>query len=392
MKYGLLLSILLSLSLQAVTLKEVIDRAVNTNPSLESISERIEASASMSEASGRFANPELSYIQNSLDPSEPMSQKILTLKQKLFYFGKRDAEEEVSQADEALMQERLAQAKVDLVYAIKQQAYTIWELQELYKSIHTYVDLTRQNIELFESYTSTTDNQHMGIMSAELTRSDLRIQESKLKAQIASAYTRLSYLAAFEVEDLQLDLAVWDLPEDDRLKETLENNRALAVKQKEVDKQHLLVQKAALNNYPDLTLLAGYSYRENFDDYWSVGVGMSLPLYGKEDHLEEAARKKALSAEHMKEDLRMDVKMQFKSTYAQMKSAYEIYHIIEDEALPQIEHMFELTSSSIATGGDLFKYIDLLVKKLKLEQKRIRAVANYSRADARIAALSGEVE
>jgi hypothetical protein len=74
-----------------------------------------------------------------------------------------------------------------------------------------------------------------------------------------------------------------------------------------------------------------------------------------------------------------------------MKAAHETYHIVHDEALPQVAHMFELTSSSISTGGDLFKYIGILVQKLKLEQKSIAAVASYNKARAKISELSGEL-
>ena len=80
------------------------------------------------------------------------------------------------------------------------------------------------------------------------------------------------------------------------------------------------------------------------------------------------------------------------SVYMQMKSEYEIYHIIHDDALPQIAHMFELSNSSISTGGDLFKYIDILKQKLNLERKIITSIVSYNRANAKISALRGELK
>ena len=387
----LLLSLLAS-GLYGLSLDEVISKAMNKSPSLESIQHRISANRYEVDASGQFSNPEISYVQNTLDKDQAMSRQTLTLKQNLPYFGKRERRHDVAQAEEEVLKENLEEAKVKLVNAIKNQAYTVWELEELYKILHEYEELTRQNIELFESYTSTSDNQHMGIMSAELTLSDLRIQESILKAEIYKAYARLSYLAAFEIKDLDIELVMWDLPEASVLQEGLVRNHAHALKEKEVLRQKAMVEMADLNNYPDINVLAGYSYRENFDNYWTFGLGMSLPIYGTEDYEEQSARKLALSVQSLSEDVKISVNSEFKTAYVQMRSAYEIYHIVEDEALPQIEHMFELTNSSIATGGDLFKYIDILVKKLKLEKKRTTAVADYSRAEAKIAALSGEIE
>ncbi len=390
MKPLLLILIFLGSTLYATTLDEVVQRALDENPSLESITFRIAANRSNIEVSNQFANPTLTYTQNTIDDSQAMSRKTLTAQQKLPYFGKRDAAEQVALAQEGVLVQNLEQAKVVLVNEIKNQAYRIWELEELYKIIEDYKELTRQNIDLFESYTSTADNQHMGIMSAELTLSDLRIQKSTLKAQIYSAYAKLSYLAAFEITQLEMTLEIKNMPSMQALQISLVNNKNILLKEKEIQKSQAMLNTADLNNYPDINLIGAYSYRKNFDNYWTFGLGLSLPIYGSEDYKEEEARKLTLSAQSLKEDTKVAVNSEFKASYVQMKSAYEIYHIVHDDALPQVEHMFELTSSSIATGGDLFKYIDILVQKLKLEQRSIAAVANYNRAKAKISALQGE--
>lgn len=386
----LLACLCLNSSIYAVTLNEVIEKSLDKNPSLASINYRIKAMHSAVEASSQFSNPIVSLAGNTLPSDQAMSRNTLSIVQKLPYYGKRDALKKVALADEGILSENLEKARVVLVNEMKNQAYSIWELEELYKIIEEYEHITRQNIDLFESYTATSDNQHMGIMSAELTLSDLRIQKATLESQIQTAYTKLSYLAAFMVDDLEIKLVVWDMPGEKSFEEGLLNNKDLSLKQKEVEKNQAMVQKAELNNYPDINVLATYSYREEFDDFFTFGIGMALPIYGTEDYQEEGARALTLSSKSLKEDTKIEVYSEFKMAYVQMKSAYKIYHIVQDEALPQIEHMFELTNSSISTGGDLFKYIDILVQKLKLEQKSIAAVTIYNISMAKIEALSGE--
>ena len=391
MKKLFLLPFLLGSGLYALSLDELILKALEKNPSLESISHKISANKSNIKITDQFANPVLSYTQNSIDDNQAMSQRTVSISQKLPYFGKRDSLKKVALAQEKVLNENLEQAKVSLVNEIKNQAYTIWELEKLYKIIKEYEDLTKQNIGIFESYTSISGNQHMGIMSAELTLSNLKIQKSSLNSKIYSAYAKLSYLAAFEVKDLDIELLVKDIPSIDSLINDLTNNRNLRVREQEIQKSQAIVKTAELNNYPDVNILAGYSYRKNFDNYLTVGLGISLPIYSTEQYKEEEARKLVLFSQSLNEDTKIAINSEFQTTYLQMKSAYEIYHIVHDEAIPQINHMFELTSSSISTGGDLFKYIDILVQKLKLEQKSIVAVANYKRAEAKISALSGEL-
>ena len=392
MKNILLAIYLFASSLYGLSLDEVITKALEKNPYLKSITHSVHANRSNIELSEQFSNPTLSYTQNTIDDTQAMSQKTLILQQKLPYFGKRANLKKVALAQDSVLNESLEQAKVSLVEKIKNQAFTIWELENLHKIIDDYEDLTKQNIELFESYTATSNNQHMGIMSAELALSELRIQKSNLNAKIYTAYAKLSYLASFKVENLELKLSISDIPNEDSLEDGLVNNRSLAIKDKEIQKSIALVKTAELNHYPDINLIAGYSYRNNFDNFATFGVGLSLPIYGSEDYKEQRARKLTLMAQSKKEDTKIKLDSKFKSAYLQMKSEYDIYNIIHKQALPQLEHMFDLTSSSITTGGDLFKYIDILVKKLKLEQQSIKAIANYNRSLAKISALCGEIQ
>ena len=364
-------------------------KALDKNPSVESIKYKITANKSNIDLSKQFSDPVLSYTQNTIDSDQAMSQKTVSLQQKLPYFGKRDNLKNVALAQEAVLFQSLEQAKVYLVKDIKKQAYTIWELDEQYKIINEYELLTKQNIELFESYTSTSGNQHMGIMSAELTLSDLKIQKINLKAKLNEAYARLSYLASFEVKDLEIKLEIKHLDTMQDLQESLKNNYTLAIKEKEIQKTKAITKVQELDNYPDINLLTAYSYRENFDNYFTFGVGVTLPIYSTQDYKEEQSRQQTLEAESLKSDAQKSINSEFQTAYIKMKAAYEIYNVVNGEAMPQIQHMFELTSSSIATGGDLFRYIDILVQKLKLEQRSINAVSSYYKEKAQISALGG---
>jgi len=392
MKKILLLLSLVSFELFALSLEDVIVGALEKNPSLESISHKIQANKSAQDVANQFANPVLSLSTDTLDKGEKMHKQTLTLQQKIYFYGKRDALLGISNAQEEVLASNLAQAKVLLVNEIKNQAYNIWELEQLLLIIEQYENLTKQNIELSESYTSTSKNQHMGIMSAELSLTDLKIQRSVLKSKIFTAYKRLSYLASFPIKKIDIELSIGEMPSKDNLKSGLVNNPEFKTKDKEIAKNQAMINSAEINNYPDINLVAGYSYRQNFDDYMTVGFGLSLPIYGTEDYKEEEQRGLILSTKSQKRDVELKVDAEFMSIYMQMKSEYEIYHLIHDDALPQIEHMFELSNSSISAGGDLFKYIDILEQKLKLEQKSISAVASYNRANAKISALRGELK
>jgi len=392
MKKILFSALVLYSTLQAISLDEIINSSLRSNPSLEVITARIEANKQSIDIANQFTNPELSLTTNTLDSSQAMSQTVLTFKQKIQYYDKRDTKQNVSLAEADVLTQKLQFAKVALIAEIKTEAYTIWELRKLKSIINEYITLTKKNIELYESYTTVDANQHMGIMKAELSLADLDIQKSTLDAKIYASYARLSYLAAFQVENLNINLEIESKPELLKLQKALVNNPTIALREKELQQQHANVKAAEINNYPDLNLVAGYSYRQKFDDYMNFGLALSLPIYGTEDAIEEEARAVELSFVSQKKDSEIAVNATLQAYYAQMLSSYNIYHIIQDNALPQIAHMFELSNSSISTGGDLFKYIDVLFDKLALEQKSINAVANYKKAEAKISELAGDLK
>ena len=392
MRTTLITLLFIASSLYATSLEEIISKSLDSNPSLESITKRISANKEDIELSKQFANPELAFTKNSINSNQAMSQTTISFKQKIPYFGKRDTKREIAEGEENVLSVKLFRAKVALVGAIKKEAYKIWELKELYSILQRYEVLTKQNIDLHESYTSTENNQHMGIMSAELTLSDLKIQRTVLKAKIVSAYARLSYLASFRVKNLDIALSIESKPSRNLLQKDLVNNPAVELKDKEILKQNARVKLAKLNHKPDFSVLASYSNRVNFDDYVNLGFGVSLPIYGSEDMKEQKQRELALSLNALKEDTNLAVNSSFDVYFAQMMSDYEVYHIIKDEALPQVQHMFELSNSSVSAGADLFKYIDILVQKLKFEQKSIKAVASYNISKAEIEKLTGKLK
>jgi len=389
---AILILVLVYASLSAMTLEEVIKTALDKNPTLESIQHSIEASSLSVDATGRFSNPVISYTQNTLDSSQAMSQKVITIGQKIPYYGKRDSKEGVALAQKDVMVQTLGDAQAKLVYEIKLVAYDIWELKGLYNIVCDYEKLTRQNIQLSESYASTSGNQHMGIMSAELSLSDLKIQKSQIKALIDASYSKLSYLASMEIHEFELNLKMGNIEDISFLEDGLVNNKTLAIKTSQLKKSKAMTKSADKDNYPDINLLAGYAMRSNYDDYLNFGVGITLPIYATEDYKSEESRALELASSSLVDDAKKKISYEFKSSYIKMKSDYEVYHIVHDEALPQIEHMFELTNASISTGGDLFKYIDILKQKLDLEKKSVSAISSYNRNKAKISQLLGEIK
>ena len=385
--------------LSATSLELIIEKALDSHNSLQSIQERLYAEDYHIASSRNFTNPEIDFAINDIQfddvtdrGREPMQTSSISIKQKFPSFGKRDAASARSQANKKFVAMTLEAAKVKLVEQIKVTAYSIWEVDEELKIISEYIEVTKQNIELNTAHTSTNANGHMGIMSAELTLSQLKIKMSRYNTIRRSRYAKLSYLGAQKIESVELDLSVYEPKPMQGYLSQLVNNREYLAKNSEIGVAQNEVKVQELSGNVDPYVKVGYFYRQEYNDYMNISFGMALPIYGSETEQTEAARKVVLSKSAASQDKLERLKGELDGLYAELEDAYAIYRIINDESMPQLDHMFELSSASIKSGADLFVYIDLLKQKLVLDEQRIKAIVRFNTAEASLDAMTGAIQ
>ena len=388
---------LLPIFLYATSVETLVEHAKNSHLSLEAIKHKLSTLDNEYEISRNFANPELSLSMSDIQlrdisnrSLEPMQYTALNVNQKIPYFGKRDANSQKIEAQKAQLSMSLEEVKVKLTKAIKLSAFTIWRLEEQLKIVDDYLSLTKQNIDLFSAYSTNDSSAHMGIMNAELALSQLKIKKSKLESALVGQYKNISYLSDMDVKSIEADMSMHELRPMDYYLNAVDENKAYKMKEAELDVANADVKVKELASFIDPVVQVGYFRREKFEDYMSVGIGFSLPIYGSELSKEEAARKIVLSAKSETEDTKNQISSQISAVYLQLQSAYEIYNILQNESLPQLEHMKDLTSSSLRSGADLFLYIQMLEKKLTLDEQNIDAIASYHQNLATLEALIGE--
>ena len=387
---------LLVASLHASSLNNLIEKALKSHPSLLIIKERISFAENNILLSRKFSNPKLILGINDIQTDditnrsiERMQTSSVSIEQQLPYFGKRDAKELSANALKEIQMLTLEDSKTELISKIKQSAYKTWELKTLYEIICKFESLTEQSIDLSSAYSATSPNQHMGIMSATMSLSDLRIKKNILLQNLESEFATLSFLTASDISDLTMELNINKLPNIIELANLTKNNFKIKIKKTFIEEAKATLRLKDLNHYSDPTIKAGYYYRENFEDYLSISLGVPLPIYGSENLKSEMQRKKILEQKSALQNSELKIKSKLKDYYSQMRQAYITHTIITKESMPQIKHMYELSSSNIATGADLFKYIDLIKQELKLENQRISSIAEYHKYRAKIDALLG---
>jgi len=391
-------ALLLAAALRAETVGTLVDRALVQHHSLKAIEAQLGALDPMEDKSALFPNPELLLGINDIqfdapgDRSiEPMQFTSLSVRQKVPWFGKRGAAGEEVRARKAVLFASLEAARAELAKQVRLHAYTVAELRDRLTVLNKYLALTEQNIALNTAYASTQRDRHMGIMSAELLRSQIAVRREKLGAMLKAQRARLAYLVQAPFASVQTDGTVTPPPPLSDYLQRLEENPLYRIKEADRGAAAAETKVKALSRSADPFVAVGYYYREVHPDYLSVTVGAALPLYGAERDDTEAARKRELAAAEAAADYRFKAHSEIEAAYAALIEAYRTYRIITEESLPQVEHMVDLSDAKLRSGSDLFNYFDLLERKLRFDEQRIGAQADYLRAKATLKALTGEI-
>ena len=384
--------------IQAESINQLIGQSLQKHSSLRTIQHRLSAMDDRIAKSRNWSNPELILNINDMQFSditnrglEPMQTQGANYKQRFPWFGKIDARENFSRAQKEVILGSYGIAKIKLAEQIRVTSYTILEIQERIRIVKEYEKLTKQNIVLYNAYASTDNMSHSNSMATELLLSRLHIRSERYKAVLDSQKAKLAYLVQRKNAYVTDRLAMKKPHSLGYYLSKLSHNPAYKKMLSQTKVANANRDLKALEVNPDPFVQVGYFNRQEYEDYASISVGFSMPIFGSEKLETEAARKDALAAQSEALDYHAALESEVRVSYARMKEAYHIYGIIQNDSLPKLKHMFELNEASIESGDDLFTYTSLLEQKLDLEEERIVAKAQYLRSVAKLKSLIGDI-
>ena len=394
----LLLMMLSMMILNAQSIQQLIHIALKKHPSLKTIEHRLSAMDEKISLSQNFNNPDLSLTVNDIQFSDPTNRKLepmqfqaLNVKQKFPWFGKLDARKKYTEAQKKVLFDSYESAKIALAEEIRKTAYTIKELEARIKIVKEYIGVSKQNIALYTSYASTESQSHTNSMNASLLLSKVKIKAANYKALLKSQQAKLTYLVNIKVKYISDALRIHKPKSLGYYLSKYTNNPNYTMKLSQNNVARTNRDLLDLDKTPDPFVQVGYYNRKNYNDYASISIGASMPLYGSEELKTEAARKEMLATASASLDYEYALKSEIRTYYARLQEAYSIYKILNNETLPQLKHMFELTQASIQEGGNLFEYTNLLEQKLNLEEDNVAIKAEFFRIEAKLKSLIGEI-
>lgn len=144
--------------------------------------------------------------------------------------------------------------------------------------------------------------------------------------------------------------------------------------------------------YPDFSVNVGYGYIKGFDDMWSVGMNLKIPLFYKtkqRKNIEEMINKKK-AEENMFDSTKQELLFFLRESYLKAKNAEQLIDLYSNELLPAAHAALEASLANYSVGRTNFNtLIDNYVENLNYELGYYEQLSLLHKSIADIEMLTG---
>jgi outer membrane protein TolC len=340
---------------------------------------------------------------------DPMTAKVVGLEQMLPYPGKLSTERTIGKYDVAIAQTRFNEIKNRLHRDVKVAWYEILHRQRAIdvnlRHARLIVDFKKElavNVAYGRSSLSQLDQ-------LDLEQTELRQMIAEDSAMMAMHVARLEY--ATGMRDLDIhgeDLAAIQslAPDLDALmKGALESNPRLKQMQAEIEQATVSIERAKLEQYPDLDVMLMYMQRDDLPagghglpntpqmDMFSAQVSITLPFidYGGARSA-MVAEMEAMRAMKIAEQAQMqrEIRMMLSERLARLAEVRRKYELYNSSILPSIENRIRLFITEYQFDkASLQTTITQIIALLHKEHEVLELKAEYQKTLAEIEYLIG---
>ncbi len=392
-----------------LSLQGLIEEALERNPDLTVLRERLEAARRRVPQAGALMDPMLTMDfsnvpLNELDfDSSPMSGIQLMLTQRLPYWGKRDARERMAEhtavATEAIYQDRQGV----IVNLVKRSYFTLAFLDRAIEITGENEALLRDLIHIAQTKYAVGTGLQQDVLKAQVALSSLKDDLIQLRRRRGHAEAELNTVLN---QSPQRPLGEVETPlpspftyeAEDLQQMALERRPALRQLRAQVAHWQAAEDLARADYRPDFDLSVSYRQRSfandpvGGSDFISVAVAANLPLYTgrKQDQrsAETSARRAAADAEF--EARRQQIFLEIQKLAVDIESHQEQTALFKTAIIPQAEQ--SLSASMAGYQVDKVDFLTLLnsqVFLLNFEIGYFRHRMAYEKSLARIEAVVG---
>jgi len=388
---------------QALSLREAVDRALASRPSLKAEAERVGVAEGMRQQAGALPNPEFQFQNENLRPGQTYSRDVDTLAyvvQPLDVLGKRGRRVDAAQQTVVRIQAEYDLARLRTVRDVKLAYWAALGAQQSRDLLKSTVANFQQIVDYNTARLRVGAIAEQDVLRVQLEGERLAITanlaalrasraEADLLRQIGDASAVSVTLtesldAVGEMPPATTDTVLMQRPEMKIARASLEEARARA-----------RLQDALAR--PDLTLTYGYKRTQLPDTAVAANtsiaaIAVRLPLFDR-----NAGNRAAASAETRRQEaLLAATQLDVLADYRAVSQEYALRHTeVVGTLQPLREHAANISTIAqavyIQAGGDLLRLLDAQRSRLDADLAWVEGMVDYQQSIVNLEAAEGVV-
>lgn len=358
----------------ALTLEVLIGIAESSSPNLGQSAAEVESARGRAHQAGLYPNPVASGGAGQLGGRDSqyygmLSQEIVT-KRKL-QLDQAAICREVFQAES-----RYVKVRFELLTAVRQGYYAVLAGQKRVDVLRQLAEIARKSeaaaVRLQEAGEGTRSDTIL--LRLELEKAELSLENAE--AVLAAARRQLA--AAMGSRELRIDRVEGDLRAslEQFAAQTLIDgyvpyNADVMVAEQEVDRNRILLERARVQPYPNVTVNAGYmrQFTGTVDNIGIVTLDVPLPVWNKNEGNIYAARSNMTRAAHNVAQVQNTIARHVAEVQGRYRAADQNVHRYEERIVPLAREGVQVIQQGFAQGQ--FDFLRLLQAQRALVEAQL---------------------
>jgi outer membrane protein TolC len=390
-------------------LNELIEEGLTQNKEIQSLEAQVESLKEEVPFAGALDDPRLGLAILNLPTDsfsfdeEPMTQKQISIAQKIPWFGKLDLKSQGATL-KALRQKAILDAK--RLELEKKIAISYYELGFITSSLETnkrLIEIVNQLLRFAETRYGTGRGLQQDVLQAQVEVSKLldeKITLEKRRRTLADRINELLNREHFMVVEPLTGLEFMDLqlnPEE-LTSMALQENPQLRVKQTEIDIVQIGIDLAKKDYWPDMDLKLAYGQRDedrtgrSLPDFVSAQVVVNIPIWQKtrQDSKLSSTLKAREAAEKSYRNLVKSLPFQVDALITEIRDTQKNYKLFTDALLLQADQWARSSQAAYEVGSLEFNtMLDAQIRLLRFELQADKYLFDIYRKRAELEEVLG---
>lgn len=382
--------------LNAQTLEDFTANVLNQNPEIRALEAEAKAVEAEANIVGKPDNPQFNMQVTNIDFSNPAKRNIESMQQIQYSVSqnipltaKLAIREEAKKMKAESIKHMVAQKKLDIEFAVKQNGYDLAKAKETKKIYDKYLQTLKFALEMLRASNTAGNTAHNELIRGEMEIASFMRKITDLEGEERIQSKKFQSFGVKIEEEIQIRFV---MPQADIKNRTIEESKEYASINMRVNSLQRELKSENLTLTPDIGITLGYaSSNSAFRDYWFFGINIPLQVYAKEDTSIRQKEYELTAKTAESENLKNTLSYELDSTKIKFDIAQKNYTLTDKILKIQLSHLLESALASLKTKDSSKEYVISAIKDaLNLELELIGYTYDANIALAQIKKLSGE--